>query len=104
MHEKESLIDGKPYLAQCPICGKPVEVHGGIEEWKPTFYDPDSGGDPYYVDCTCGLHFSIGHCEIEEFAKAWNHRNVSVSCDYCVHLGKDINICIGCNNRSHFKK
>lgn len=61
-------------LLPCPICDRKVKVSGGIEEWTPTFYDPDSSGDPYYICCKCGLQFSIGDCEIEEFAKAWNTR------------------------------
>lgn len=58
----------------CPICGKEVEVRGGDIDWKPTFYDPDSGGDPYYIHCECGLEFSIGYCDIKDLAKAWNTR------------------------------
>lgn len=58
----------------CPICGREVKVRGGVEDWKPTFYDPDSGGDPYYIHCECGLEFSIGYCEITDLAKAWNRR------------------------------
>lgn len=104
MDNEEMFIDGKPNLMHCPFCGKLVEIHGGTEEWKPTFYDPDSGGDPYYINCGCGLYFSIGHCEIDEIIKAWNHRCELVLCDYCAHLGEDVNICLGCNNRSHFKR
>jgi len=80
------MDDKKINLIHCPFCGKPVEIHGG-----------------YYVNCTCGLHFSIGHCEIEEFAEVWNHRCELVSCNYCTHQGEDVNICLGCNNRSHFR-
>ena len=61
-------------LLECPICGRKVEIHGGIEEWTPTFYDPDSGGDPYYIYCECGLSFEIGYCEAIELANAWNTR------------------------------
>lgn len=67
------------FLKKCPICGKEVEVHGGVEEWKPTFYDPDSGGDPYYIRCDCGLEFSNGCCEYEEFQNAWNKRAGEIS-------------------------
>lgn len=67
------------FLKKCPICGKEVEVHGGVEEWKPTFYDPDSGGEPYYIHCDCGLEFSIGYCEYEEFQNAWNNRVDEIS-------------------------
>lgn len=61
-------------LLHCPICGRQVEIHGGVEEWKPTFYDPDSGGDPYYIHCECGIEFSIGYCDITEIVNAWNTR------------------------------
>lgn len=57
----------------CPKCGREVDVLGGPESWIPTFYDPDSGdGGPYYIHCNCGLRFSAGYCELEDFAKAWN--------------------------------
>ena len=98
----ELFIDEKPNLKHCPFCGKLVEVHGGNEEWIPTYYDPDSGGDPYRVSCDCGLDFSIGYCEIDEFIKAWNSRSELISCECCKHLGEDINICISCCNRSNF--
>lgn len=62
------------YLKECPFCGKEVEVHGGNEEWTPTLYDPDSGGDPYYINCDCGLHFSIGYCDYKDIETAWNNR------------------------------
>lgn len=61
-------------LKPCPFCGTQVEIHGGLEEWKPTFYDPDSGGDPLYVSCKCGLEFSTGTYDYDEFAEAWNRR------------------------------
>ena len=98
----ELFKNGKPNLMHCPFCGKFVDVHGGNEEWKPTFCDPDSGGSPYYVHCECGLEYSIGYCEIDEFIKAWNSRSELVSCEECLHLGENVNICLGCNNRSNF--
>ena len=61
-------------LEHCPFCGREVAVHGGPEEWTPTFYDPDSGGDPYYIACECGCTFEIGYCELDELAEAWNRR------------------------------
>ena len=61
-------------LFPCPFCGKEVEIHGGAEEWTPSFYDPDSGGDPYYINCECGLFFSIGVCDATELVNAWNTR------------------------------
>lgn len=61
-------------LKKCPICGREVDVHGGNEEWKPTFYDPDSVGNPYNINCDCGLEFSIGCCDYGEFQNALNNR------------------------------
>lgn len=62
-------------LKRCPICGRSVEIHGGPEEWEPTFDDPDSGGDPYCIDCPCGLHFEIDeYDDSERLARAWNDR------------------------------
>ena len=61
-------------LKPCPFCGREVAVHGGPEEWTPTFYDPDSGGDPYCIVCECGCSFEIGYCELEELVEAWNRR------------------------------
>ena len=61
-------------LLECPICGRKVEIHGGVEEWTPTFYDPDSDGDPYYIQCKCGIEFCIGYCDITEIVNAWNTR------------------------------
>ena len=63
------LLDLKP----CPICGAKVNVHGP-EDWQPTFYDPDSGGDPVSLDCECGMSFSIGSYDYQETYKAWNRR------------------------------
>lgn len=60
-------------LKTCPICGSKLTIHGP-EDWKPTFYDPDSGGDPYNAVCDCGFQFSIGYCEYDEFIKALNRR------------------------------
>ena len=61
-------------LKPCPKCGKPVESHGGIEDWIPTYYDPDSGGEPYYIKCECGMYFCAGTGDYVEFAEAWNKR------------------------------
>ena len=61
-------------LKPCPFCGRKVEMHGGIEEWKPTFYDPDSGGDPYSINCECGCSFSNFSYDLDEAAEAWNRR------------------------------
>jgi hypothetical protein len=64
----------KLYLEPCPFYGREVVVHGGYEEWVPTCWDPDSGGDPYYITCECGCNFEIGYCELDEFVEAWNRR------------------------------
>jgi hypothetical protein len=61
-------------LKPCPFCGGEAEIVGGPENWTPTFYDPDSGGDPIAVvckTCACGLHFFDGYAEA---AAAWNRR------------------------------
>jgi len=65
-------------LKPCPICGKPVVVNGGSEEWIPTFYDPDSGGEPYSISCECGVSFCAGYCDYLEFKAAWNIRSANM--------------------------
>lgn len=62
-------------LKPCPICGAKVKVVGGPEDWTPTFNDPDSGGDPYHITCSCGIDFAIGYCESTEIIKKWNRRS-----------------------------
>jgi hypothetical protein len=60
-------------LKPCPFCGKEVKIQGGPEEWQPTFYDPDSGGDPYQIICECGC--SVGwYYDVEDLLKSWNRR------------------------------
>lgn len=63
----------KVELEPCPVCGAKVQVHGP-EDWYPTFYDPDSGGDPVVLHCDCGLSFSINSYDYRETYKAWNRR------------------------------
>ncbi len=61
-------------IEKCPFCGGEAEIVGGPENWTPTFYDPDSGGDPIAVvckTCACGLHFFDGYAEA---IAAWNRR------------------------------
>lgn len=73
-------------LKPCPFCGRKVEIHGGPEEWEPTWYDPDSGGDPYYIACDCGCHFCIGCVDLQDITEAWNRRVESVEildCEKC---------------------
>jgi hypothetical protein len=61
-------------LLTCPICGKELTVYGP-EDWKQTFYDPDSGGDPYNTVCDCGFSFSNGSYEYKDFMDAVNRRH-----------------------------
>ena len=64
-------------LELCPICGKEIDIENDItgpEDWKPTFYDPDSGGEPYELRCQCGLTFCTGDYDFPEFARKWNKR------------------------------
>lgn len=64
-------------LKRCPLCNKEIEVTGGDINWKPTFYDPDSGdtGLPYIIKCECGLTFSIGRGHsLDELFERWNTR------------------------------
>jgi hypothetical protein len=61
------------YWKPCPLCGRDVSVHGP-DDWKPTFYDPDSGGDPVFVSCACGLTFCCNSYDYEETCNVWNKR------------------------------
>lgn len=60
-------------LRECPLCGREVKVHGPMD-WKPTFYDPDSGGDPVSIYCVCGMSFSIESYDYDETYREWNRR------------------------------
>jgi hypothetical protein len=61
-------------LKSCPLCGEKAEVIGGEENWRPSFYDPDSGGDPYHIQCTkCGCSGGY-HYEYNDAVKEWNSR------------------------------
>jgi hypothetical protein len=59
-------------LVPC-MCGRTPKEHGP-ENWKPTFYDPDSGGDPVSIECECGIVFSIGSYDYYKTRLAWNTR------------------------------
>lgn len=64
---------GKPTLAPCPLCGRDVTMYGP-DDWKPSFTDPDSGGDPVNLVCECGIMFSIGSYDYQETYDVWNRR------------------------------
>ena len=65
-------------LKPCPLCGKEINAEKNIyipeRDWKPSFYDPDSGGEPISIRCECGLRFYTGTYDWEEAVKAWNKR------------------------------
>lgn len=69
----QERITERGELLPCPKCGGDVEEHGP-EDWKPTWYDPDSGGDPVNYVCECGLTFCIGSYDYYETMKEWNTR------------------------------
>lgn len=57
----------------CPICGAELKIYSP-EDWAPTFYDPDSGGDPYAANCDCGFSFQRNDYDYVEFIAALNRR------------------------------
>ena len=62
-------------LKKCPFCGSEANIVGGSEDWHPTSYDPDSGGDPYSVVCTgCECGMALAFWDIDEAIAAWNRR------------------------------
>lgn len=60
-------------LRECPLCGGELQTHGP-EDWKPTFNDPDSGGNPYTAYCTCGYSFDSNTYDYAEFLEKANTR------------------------------
>lgn len=71
-------------LKACPFCGGEATFTGGPENWKPTFYDPDSGGEPCGVACReCGAMVD-GFEDYGDAATAWNRR-AEVKSDETVH-------------------
>ena len=64
-----------PKLKPCPFCGGEVKICGGVEDWVPTVYDSDSGGDPLYIACICGVSLETGTYDYNELAKVWNSRS-----------------------------
>ena len=61
-------------LLPCPICGDKLKIHGP-EDWKPTYSDPDSGGNPYSATCDCGFYYSNGSYDYSEFVLCLNRRS-----------------------------
>lgn len=57
----------------CPKCFNPVTVRG-LDDWKPTFYDPDIDIHPYEFDCECGLALSTYKYSFKEALSDWNTR------------------------------
>lgn len=71
-HEASKRLTEAGVLLAC-MCGRTPKEHGP-EDWKPTFYAPDSGGDPVSIECECGIDFSIGSYDYYETRLAWNTR------------------------------
>lgn len=71
-HEAAERVTDAGVLVPC-MCGRTPKEHGP-EDWKPTFYDPDSGGDPVSIECECGVNFSIWSYDYYETRLAWNTR------------------------------
>lgn len=65
-------------LKPCPFCGKEIDTDKNMyipeRDWKPSFYDPDSGGYPISIHCECGLDFCTGTWDYEEAVEQWNQR------------------------------
>lgn len=74
----------KGIILPCPKCFNTVKVHGP-EDWKPSLYDPDSGGDHYEFYCKCGLVFCTSKYDFKEALSAWNTRPTPPvgRCDQC---------------------
>ena len=71
-HEAAKRMTDAGVLVPC-ICGRTPMEHGP-EDWEPTFYDPDSGGEPVSIECECGISFSIGSYDYQSTRLAWNTR------------------------------
>lgn len=63
-------------LKPCPKCGREINIDEDMyipdRDWCPTYYDPDSGGDPIFIHCQCGIKFCAGTHDWNEFVQAWN--------------------------------
>lgn len=69
----QDRITERGELLPCPVCHSEAKEYGP-EDWKPTWYDPDSGGGPVSYVCNCGLTFCIGSYDYRETMKEWNRR------------------------------
>lgn len=81
----------------CPKCFKPVTVRG-LDDWKPTFYDPDIDIHPYEFDCECGLALSTYKYNFEEALSDWNTRPAPPigRCMECERLKDNDGVCLYC--------
>ena len=74
----KSMKEFAKNLKPCPFCGKQIDIEKNMyipeRDWKPTFYDPDSGGKSISIHCECGLEFCNGTHDYQEFVEAWNRR------------------------------
>jgi len=64
-------------LKPCPKCGREINLEDMYlpdRDWHPTYYDPDSGGNPISLRCKCGIEFCAGTHDWNEFVKEWNTR------------------------------
>ena len=85
-------------LKPCPLCGNDVNVYGP-DNWRPTFYDPDSGGDPVVLQCDCGLTFSINSYDYQETYDVWNRRTPDLGNEEQTLLDKMFPKCTNCKSR-----
>lgn len=74
MKQENKIAELKP----CPFCGKEIDTEKNVyipeRDWKPSFYDPDSGGNPIAIHCECGLTFCTGTWDWKEAVEIWNRR------------------------------
>lgn len=65
-------------LKPCPFCGKEIDTEKNVyiseRDWAPSFYDPDSGGNPIVIHCECGLTFYTDTWDWKEAVEIWNKR------------------------------
>lgn len=95
-------------LKKCPFCGSEANIVGGSEDWHPTSYDPDSGGDPYSIVCSgCECGMALAFWDSDEAIAAWNRRvgpdignpiTEKLTCRGCIYFEDDheFNPCQGC--------